>query len=681
MPSSRARWIESLLSWRSEAPQSPPNAQVPKAIRETWRSVCPSRTCRILRPSFAAIYAAAWRTGSSGQHSGSGWRRRCRVRSPGPMTNSATAAPSRAMAACAAKVTCSAPVRMAGGWTVGPPGLPPSATARALSSATSTARPTDPPICWAVEAIAEATPCSPRATPVPAATYMVVKATPCPSPATIIPGSRMASDGVAGSRRYRASPTAPKVMPAASVLEIPTRPTSLPPTCVPATTDSTSGRKLSPAFSGAWPSPCWRYRVRKKSCNPNEDMNAAVTSTPPRTVRIRSSRSGISGDRERSSTTTNAASRTRPMATPTSVRTDVHPCVGAETRLSTIAIAPSVTSSAPGRSKRRAEVAGSRSGSTSGASSTSAAVTGTFTKNTAGQPNSPVSTPPASTPSDSPPAPADPHTAIARLRSRPSSKVVFTRERVAGNSTAPPMPCTARAAISRPACWARPPAGEAKGPADVGQRHVDDRVVECDDELGGRQDREGGCLGAGTAAAAGLQREVNVHASRVPRRRSDVVAASAHLSWTLAGVSVYRLAGRRRWALVTTTDGEPAAKLNAMTSRCLIVDDSTRFLQVARRVLEGDDVTVVGVATSIAEALDLAGRLQPDVVLVDIGLAGESGFELARRLHEQPGATDPQVILISTHDPEDFAELIAASPVVGFVAKAELSGRAILDLL
>jgi len=118
-----------------------------------------------------------------------------------------------------------------------------------------------------------------------------------------------------------------------------------------------------------------------------------------------------------------------------------------------------------------------------------------------------------------------------------------------------------------------------------------------------------------------------------------------------------------------------------MISRCLIVDDSTRFLQVARRVLEGDDVTVVGVATGIAEALDLAGRLQPDVVLVDIDLAGESGFELARRLHEQPGATDPQVIMISTHDPEDFAELIAASPVVGFVAKAELSGRAIRDLL
>ena len=118
-----------------------------------------------------------------------------------------------------------------------------------------------------------------------------------------------------------------------------------------------------------------------------------------------------------------------------------------------------------------------------------------------------------------------------------------------------------------------------------------------------------------------------------------------------------------------------------MTNRCLIVDDSTRFLEVARRVLEGDGLTVVGVATTIGEALDLAGSLRPDVVLVDIDLGAESGFELARRLQDQPGAADTQLILISSHDPEDFAELIAASPAVGFVAKSELSGRAILELL
>jgi hypothetical protein len=39
------------------------------------------------------------------------------------------------------------------------------------------------------------------------------------------------------------------------------------------------------------------------------------------------------------------------------------------------------------------------------------------------------------------------------------------------------------------------------------------------------------------------------------------------------------------------------------------------------------------------------------------------------------------MILISTHDPDDFAELITASPAAGFLSKSELSADAILDLL
>lgn len=39
------------------------------------------------------------------------------------------------------------------------------------------------------------------------------------------------------------------------------------------------------------------------------------------------------------------------------------------------------------------------------------------------------------------------------------------------------------------------------------------------------------------------------------------------------------------------------------------------------------------------------------------------------------------MILISTHDPDDFAELIASSPVAGFLAKSQLSGEAVRELL
>lgn len=92
-------------------------------------------------------------------------------------------------------------------------------------------------------------------------------------------------------------------------------------------------------------------------------------------------------------------------------------------------------------------------------------------------------------------------------------------------------------------------------------------------------------------------------------------------------------------------------------------------------------MTVLGTASTGAEALRLAAELRPDVVLVDIDLGGESGFELARRLDRQPGHLPAPVILISTHAEEDYADLVADSPAVGFLSKAVLSAGGIRDLL
>jgi CheY-like chemotaxis protein len=115
--------------------------------------------------------------------------------------------------------------------------------------------------------------------------------------------------------------------------------------------------------------------------------------------------------------------------------------------------------------------------------------------------------------------------------------------------------------------------------------------------------------------------------------------------------------------------------------RCLLVDDSPRFLAAARGLLERQGIAVVGMASSGAEALEQARQRRPDVVLVDIDLGGESGFELAGRLHRDPRSAPSRVILISTHAEEDYADLIEASPVVGFLSKASLSGAAVPELL
>jgi DNA-binding NarL/FixJ family response regulator len=113
--------------------------------------------------------------------------------------------------------------------------------------------------------------------------------------------------------------------------------------------------------------------------------------------------------------------------------------------------------------------------------------------------------------------------------------------------------------------------------------------------------------------------------------------------------------------------------------RCLIVDDSAAFLEAASTLLRQEGVDVIGVATNSAEALPLVEELRPDVTLVDIDLGSENGFDLAEQLSSD-GARS-KVILISTHARRDLAQLIEASPALGFVPKASLSAQAISDTL
>jgi CheY-like chemotaxis protein len=115
--------------------------------------------------------------------------------------------------------------------------------------------------------------------------------------------------------------------------------------------------------------------------------------------------------------------------------------------------------------------------------------------------------------------------------------------------------------------------------------------------------------------------------------------------------------------------------------RVLIVDDSSAFLEAAQGLLEQERLDVVECALTSPDAMRLARRLRPDVVLVDVMLGGESGLELARRLVDQEGPDGPAVILVSTHDEEDLVELLADSPAAGFLAKSDLCAAAIQQIL
>jgi CheY-like chemotaxis protein len=118
-----------------------------------------------------------------------------------------------------------------------------------------------------------------------------------------------------------------------------------------------------------------------------------------------------------------------------------------------------------------------------------------------------------------------------------------------------------------------------------------------------------------------------------------------------------------------------------MPLRCLLVDDSDAFLETASLLLEREGLTVVGVASSIAEALQQAHALRPDLILVDIGLGSESGFDLARLLAQDGQGCNADVILISAGAEAEYTELIAESPAAGFLAKSELSVSRIGQIL
>jgi DNA-binding NarL/FixJ family response regulator len=119
-----------------------------------------------------------------------------------------------------------------------------------------------------------------------------------------------------------------------------------------------------------------------------------------------------------------------------------------------------------------------------------------------------------------------------------------------------------------------------------------------------------------------------------------------------------------------------------MRVRCVIVDDNASFREEMRGLLAEQGLDVVGGAGSAADAHRQIAELRPDVALIDIDLGRESGLELARQLRDHPGqAALTHLILISTHDEAEYADLIEASSAIGFLAKTDLSAATIRQML
>jgi len=102
--------------------------------------------------------------------------------------------------------------------------------------------------------------------------------------------------------------------------------------------------------------------------------------------------------------------------------------------------------------------------------------------------------------------------------------------------------------------------------------------------------------------------------------------------------------------------------------RVLLVDDHTIVRAGIRSLLEKKpNVQVVGEAADGSEALELARKLQPDLVVMDIGMSGLNGVEATRRLVKEFPAI--KVLMLSMHANEEYALQSLQAGAAGYLLK------------
>ena len=102
----------------------------------------------------------------------------------------------------------------------------------------------------------------------------------------------------------------------------------------------------------------------------------------------------------------------------------------------------------------------------------------------------------------------------------------------------------------------------------------------------------------------------------------------------------------------------------------LLVDDQDLVRLGLRALLESNDgFAVAGEATDGLTAVEVAARIRPDVVLMDIRMPGIDGLEAARRIVTNPDLADTRVIMLTTVEREEYVIDALRLGVSGFLLK------------
>jgi DNA-binding NarL/FixJ family response regulator len=115
---------------------------------------------------------------------------------------------------------------------------------------------------------------------------------------------------------------------------------------------------------------------------------------------------------------------------------------------------------------------------------------------------------------------------------------------------------------------------------------------------------------------------------------------------------------------------DPAPAGAGVKSRIFIVDDHMMFREGMKQLIDREpDLTVCGDASGVEEGLQGIAQLKPDLVIVDLSLAGSPGLDLIKTLKTQD-STLP-VLVVSMHEETLYAERALHAAASGYVMKHE----------
>jgi DNA-binding NarL/FixJ family response regulator len=114
----------------------------------------------------------------------------------------------------------------------------------------------------------------------------------------------------------------------------------------------------------------------------------------------------------------------------------------------------------------------------------------------------------------------------------------------------------------------------------------------------------------------------------------------------------------------------PHANVTNGKTRIFIVDDHPIVRQgLTQLINQEEDMTVVGEAANVAEAVQGIAKMKPDLALVDISLKGASGLELTKTI--LAGHPQMSVLIISMYDESLYVERALKAGAKGYIMKQE----------